>query len=113
MHKFGRIIMALALPLGAAGAWAQQTPAPTAAVAPPPGPGLDLINERCGFCHTTAQVFQTRRSEADWAATVQGMADRGAEVSPDEIKTITAYLAAHYAAAPGAASAAAPPAGGR
>lgn len=111
MHKVGRIIMALALPLGAAGAWAQQTPAPAAAVAPPPpGPGLDLINERCGFCHTTAQVFQTRRSEADWAATVQGMADRGAEVSPDEIKTITAYLAAHYAAAPGAA--AAPPVGG-
>ncbi|MFY9349045.1 hypothetical protein [Sphingobium sp.] len=113
MHKFGRIIMALALPLGAAGAWAQQTPAPTAAAAPPPGPGLDLINERCGFCHTTAQVFQKRRSEADWAATVQGMADRGAEVSPDEIKTITAYLAAHYAAAPGAAAAAPPPAGGR
>ncbi|WP_373933365.1 hypothetical protein [Sphingobium sp. sgz301304] len=111
MHKFGRIIMALALPLGAAGAWAQQAPAPTAAaVTPPPGPGLDLINERCGFCHTTAQVFQTRRSETDWAATVQGMADRGAEVSPDEIKTITAYLAAHYAAGPGAAT---PPAGGR
>jgi mono/diheme cytochrome c family protein len=66
--------------------------------APPPGPGLDLINERCGFCHTTGQVFVQRKSATGWAATVQSMADRGAELSPEEAKTITDYLAAHYGA---------------
>lgn len=110
MRKVGLTIMALALPLMGAGALAQQAPA-TGAATPPPGPGLDLINERCGFCHTTGQVFQKRRTEADWAATVRGMADRGAEVSPEEIKIITAYLAQNYALAPGTSGAASPPAG--
>ena len=93
MRKVGLIIMALTLPLIGAGALAQQVPATGAVATPPPGPGLDLINERCGFCHTTGQ----------------GMADRGAEVSPEEIKTITSYLAKNYASAPGAG----PSAGGR
>ncbi|PZU59145.1 MAG: hypothetical protein DI547_07925 [Sphingobium sp.] len=118
MRIVGLTLMALTLPLIGAGALAQQA-APAAGVAttaaapgvPPPGPGLDLINERCGFCHTIGQVFQTRRSEADWAVTVQGMADRGAEVSPDEIRVITAYLAKNYAAPPGTPSAGAPNAG--
>lgn len=109
MRKVGLMIMALTLPLIGAGALAQQAPATVAVAPPPPGPGLDLINERCGFCHTTGQVFQKRRSEAEWAATVQGMADRGAEVSPEEVKTITAYLAKNYAPAPRAG----PGAGGR
>lgn len=106
MRRIAFIIAALAAPCVAAGAFAQQAAAPAATpAAPPPGPGLDLINERCGFCHTVGQVFAKPRTEADWAATVQGMADRGAEVSPEEIKTITAYLAQNYAAAPnGAAS---------
>ncbi|KKW91432.1 hypothetical protein [Sphingobium chungbukense] len=109
MHKIGLTIMAFALPLIGAGALAQQAPAPVATATPPPGLGLDLINERCGFCHTIGQVFQKRRSDAEWATTVQGMADRGAEVSPEEIKTITAYLTKYYATAPGAG----PSAGGR
>ena len=110
MRKVGLAVMVLALSLMGAGALAQQAPAAGAAT-PPPGPGLDLINERCGFCHTIGQVFQKRRTEADWAATVQGMADRGAEVSPEEIKTITAYLAHNYALAPSAPGAAPAPAG--
>jgi cytochrome c5 len=104
MRKFALIIAVLAAPCVAAGALAQQAAAPGVGAAPPPGPGLDLINERCGFCHTVGQVFAKRRTEADWAATVQGMADRGAEVSPEEIKTITGYLAQNYAAGPSGAA---------
>ncbi|MGK6319495.1 c-type cytochrome [Sphingomonas sp. DT-204] len=113
MRIVGLIVMALTLPLIGARALSQQAPAPAAAAVPPPGPGLDLINERCGFCHSTGQVFQKRRTEAEWAATVQGMADRGAEVSPEEIKVITAYLAKNYAAAPATPSAGAPDASSR
>ncbi|MCW6533374.1 hypothetical protein [Sphingomonas lycopersici] len=63
---------------------------------PPPGPGLNLINERCGFCHSTAQVFAAHKAPAAWAGVVQSMIDRGAELSPEEQKTVVDYLAAHY-----------------
>ena len=81
--------------------------APTAA--PPPGAGLDLINERCGFCHTTAQALGVRKTPANWAVVVQSMIDRGAELSPEEQKIVTDYLAINMAASgPAAATAAAP-----
>ncbi len=77
--------------------------------APPPGPGLDLINERCGFCHTTAQVF-VEKPAGEWAVVVQSMIDRGAELEPAEQKTVTDYLNAHYTT--GGGSSAKPAAGG-
>lgn len=67
------------------------------AATPPAGAGLDLINERCGSCHNTGQVFSVRQSASDWAATVQKMTDRGAELDPDEQKVVVDYLAANFA----------------
>jgi len=78
---------------------------PPATAGPPAGPGLDLINQRCIFCHNTAQIFSQHKSPEAWSATVEQMATRGAEVSPEEIKIITDYLAKNY----GAPAAAAPP----
>jgi hypothetical protein len=65
---------------------------------PPPGPGLDLINQRCIFCHNTVQVFSQHKTPEAWAATVEQMANRGAELSPEEMKTIVDYLAKNYGA---------------
>lgn len=75
--------------------------------APPPGPGLDLIKERCGFCHSTAQVTGVRKTPAAWATTVQSMIDRGAELEPDEQKLMVDYLAANLAGGDASAPAAA------
>jgi hypothetical protein len=76
---------------------------------PPPGPGLDLINQRCVFCHSTAQIFSQRSTPEGWAALVQSMAARGAEVDDGEQKVIADYLAKNYpAAAAGAPGGAAP-----
>jgi cytochrome c5 len=76
------------------------TPAPAttggAIPAPPPGPGLDLINEHCKFCHVTAQVFTKKRSADEWGAVMQIMVDRGAELTPEETKGILDYLTANY-----------------
>lgn len=80
---------------------APTTPAaPTAATqpAPPPGPGLTIINEKCSGCHTTASVFSQRRSPDDWAATVQLMVDRGADLSPDDENVVIGYLAENFPA---------------
>lgn len=65
---------------------------------PPPGPGLDLINQRCIFCHNTVQIFSQHKTPEAWSATVEQMANRGAEVSPEEMKTIVNYLAKNYGA---------------
>lgn len=78
----------------------------SAAAPPPPGPGLELINERCGYCHSTAQVTDVRKTPTAWAATVQSMIDRGAELEPEEQKIMVDYLAAHRAAPADAAAAA-------
>jgi mono/diheme cytochrome c family protein len=69
---------------------------------PPPGPALSLISERCVSCHTTDTIFSQRKTAADWTATVQTMADRGADVSPDEMATIASYLAQNFPAPTGA-----------
>jgi cytochrome c5 len=104
MSKPAIAVAMVALSLIAMRALAADPPATSATpAAPPPGPGLDLINQRCGFCHSTAQVFTQHKSADAWAATVQAMADRGAEVSPDEMKVIVDYLSKNYPAAPGAA----------
>lgn len=86
--------------LGAVAIAAQQPATPT------PGPGLDLINERCGYCHTTNQVFAARKTAAEWPAVVQSMIDRGAELSPEEQKVMNDYLVATLATDKKAAGAA-------
>lgn len=90
------VLSCIALLLGVGGVAtavaAQQAPAEL-----PPGPGLDLINARCVFCHTTAQVLSVRKPPAEWATTVQVMIDRGAELDPDEQKIMVDYLVANFA----------------
>ena len=66
----------------------------------PPGPALVVINERCSTCHTTASVFNQRRSADDWAATVQLMVDRGADLTPDDMTMVIDYLAANFGPEP-------------
>lgn len=64
---------------------------------PPPGPGLDLIQRSCVGCHDIYVVVQKRRTPAEWAKTLGLMADRGAEVTPGEMKVIQDYLAHNFA----------------
>jgi cytochrome c5 len=97
-----RNLASLALML-AAGALGTAAASGQASAPIPSGAGLDLINERCAFCHTTAQVLSVRKTPADWAATVQAMIDRGAELDPDEQKVMVEYLAANFAQGEGEA----------
>jgi len=77
---------------------APATPPAAAIPAQPAGPGLAIINAKCSACHTTATVFSQRRSPDDWAATVQLMVDRGADLSPDESSVVIGYLAQNFPA---------------
>jgi hypothetical protein len=63
----------------------------------PPGAGLELIQRSCVGCHDLYTIIQKRKTPAEWADTLGLMADRGAEVTPDEMKVIQDYLAHNFA----------------
>jgi hypothetical protein len=63
----------------------------------PPGEGLELIQRSCVGCHDLYTIIQKRKTPAEWANTLGLMADRGAEVTPDEMKVIQDYLAHNFA----------------
>ena len=93
--------------MAAGQAWGQNAAAPAVIAAapaadapPPPGPGLTTVQERCSACHSAATVFGQRRTPDDWAATVQLMVDRGADLSADEQSVVIGYLSKNYGVKP-------------
>lgn len=72
----------------------------------PPGPGLELIQRSCIGCHDIYVITSRRKTPEQWATTVGLMADRGAEVTPDEMQVIEEYLSQNFStSATGTASA--------
>ena len=62
----------------------------------PEGPGKAVVERACGSCHSVEEAVATRRPERDWKDVIGLMVDRGAEISPDDSKTILAYLAKNF-----------------
>jgi mono/diheme cytochrome c family protein len=58
--------------------------------------GRVVVGQACAACHTTiVRMIQVHRQSADeWRDTVYFMISRGAQVMPDEIEPVVAYLAA-------------------
>ena len=63
---------------------------------PPPGPGLELIQAACVGCHDISMITSKRKTHEEWAATIGLMADRGAEVTPEEMQIIEDYLSQNF-----------------
>lgn len=63
---------------------------------PPPGPGLDLIQRSCVNCHDIYMITAKRKTAQEWATIVGLMADRGAEVTPEETRIIEEYLTQNF-----------------
>lgn len=61
----------------------------------PAGPGKELVESRCTLCHDLGVVTTLRRSKEEWDRVVKDMVARGSAGSPEEIKTLTGYLAAY------------------
>lgn len=62
----------------------------------PDGEGKGLVLGTCVQCHSLNPVVLQRKSAAQWAHTVHDMIARGAQILPEEIGPITAYLARHF-----------------
>lgn len=71
------------------------TPEPSSAAAPALS-GPTLVEQRCTACHTLDRIKQSRKSEADWRATVERMVNKGAALSSEEIEVVIRYLAQTY-----------------
>lgn len=71
--------------------WAQQAP-----VEPPPGPGLEIIERSCVGCHDIYMITTRHKTREEWATTIELMAARGAEITPEEMHILEQYLSQNY-----------------
>ena len=61
-----------------------------------PGRGSELTQAKCAICHEIGYVTRAPQSRAQWEEVMRVMVERGAPMTPDEIKVITDYLATYY-----------------
>lgn len=57
-----------------------------------------IMGRACVACHDLGVLTQASHSAEDWPLILQRMVTNGANVSPEELKTIQDYLIATYAA---------------
>ena len=60
------------------------------------GPGAHLTQAKCAICHEIGHVTRVRLSRPEWEETMRVMVQRGAPMTPEEIRVITDYLVAYY-----------------
>ena len=64
----------------------------------PPGPGQSEVQAACAPCHAITVVTSARKSEPEWASTVDAMITRGAPVADADYDVIVDYLARNFTA---------------
>jgi quinoprotein glucose dehydrogenase len=74
----------------------------------PAGPGQGAVHAACAPCHAISVVTSARKSQADWAGTVDAMITRGAQVPDDDYDAIVDYLVRNFSAPAPDAGAASP-----
>ena len=68
----------------------------------PDGPGKDLAIAKCGQCHAPSWFLSFRGERDNWAALIDSMRSNIAanpaakDFTPEELKTLTDYFAAHF-----------------
>ena len=79
----------------ATGGGAQAAPTAAAAESPEVARGRLVVAQACTTCHTTlGRMLQVhKQTTAQWKDTVYFMISRGAQVMPDEIDAVAAFLA--------------------
>jgi len=55
-----------------------------------------LLEERCGSCHSSSIPKNARKSKRDWDETVARMIAKGARLTPEEKKVLINHLAEIY-----------------
>ncbi len=71
---------------------------PSAPVTLPDGPGKEMVEGGCALCHGLDRIAETKRSPAQWQNIVNRMIFFGSPLSPDQAKTVVAYLGNQFGA---------------
>jgi cytochrome c5 len=58
--------------------------------------GKEVYGQVCLACHNARYTMMQRKNSEGWRRTVYRMISRGAQVMPDEVSLLTAYLTATY-----------------
>ncbi len=62
----------------------------------PNGPGKQILSRACATCHSLSLVTASRKSQAEWAKTLDRMASFGVALPPADRQTLTQYLAKSF-----------------
>jgi len=62
----------------------------------PQGPAKDIILKSCVECHGLNRITAKRKDEAGWLASVKDMVRLGANLRPDDVMTVVAYLSKNF-----------------
>ena len=70
------------------------------------GPGVGLVNAKCGTCHDLTHITRSKLTRDEWTDNFQNMVKRGMPPATDaETKIILDYLVAYYGPQPAAPAA--------
>ena len=58
----------------------------------PEGPGKEILQNACTECHSLQMVVGTGYDRQEWGLTLERMITAGANMTPDQIPTLTDYL---------------------
>jgi Quinohemoprotein amine dehydrogenase A, alpha subunit, haem binding len=66
----------------------------------PPGPGADVLKDRCVICHESDIITSQRLSLTGWTNSINKMVRWGSQITPEEREVLQPYLAQHFAPKP-------------
>ncbi|HAL29810.1 MAG TPA: hypothetical protein DCP20_03720 [Coriobacteriia bacterium] len=95
MSKRTLITVMLAATLLLLGGCGAEEPAPAPEPTPGEATGLDgeaILNEKCVGCHSLDTVLAEQYDAVGWAAVIDQMIMRGAELTDDEAAALAEYL---------------------
>ena len=89
------LIVALAVVVGSSAG--QNAPQPVlSGEGLPDGPGKDVTVRACAPCHEARRAASVRLTREGWAAVIDSMQKRGAQVSDENFPIILEYLSTHF-----------------
>lgn len=89
------LIVALTVLVGSSAGQTAQQPVPSGEGLPD-GPGKDVTVRACGPCHEARRAASVRLTREGWAAVIDSMQKRGAQVSDENFPIILEYLSTHF-----------------
>jgi cytochrome c5 len=101
--KLAYCAVALGMFAGMGAAMAAPASSATASAPSASSEGMTILQNSCSVCHETAVVTGSRKSAADWDATLDRMISQGATLSPTDLASLKAFLVANYSDKPVAA----------